>query len=342
MRHTLSTRRPKALLHGWLIGNIGFFVLMAVVGGLSLDGAAVGLALYGALVLPPMAAGLRLTGKTPPDEPSRALRPAGRTTGTGTTPDDGTATDTEQAITRYGELLRTHPYVPGATADAEELADYRTALDVYEQAKRAPAAQVPALLARGGSALARLNGDDRPTADVVWNHGSGSMKLRLPRPATDGPAVLAFETQTAQRFSVHTRTGHPARRQLLLDGGPEPTAAHITVPPQDGDTLHVEVTARGPWRLALRPISEARRLPGGGRIRGRGTETVLKSGGPRVLDFEHHDDTPFVVRRLTRSLRTAEVLAEGRGHARLSLAVTDRCAVRVDSGGTWTLRAPKC
>ncbi|MFI2430256.1 hypothetical protein [Streptomyces sp. NPDC018693] len=327
MRHTLTPRRPKALLHGWLIGNIGFLALIAVVGGLSLDGGAVGLALYTALVLPPMAAGLRLTRA-----PRAAADPA---------PEPPPDTETERAITHYGERLRTHPYVPGPTAAPEELADYRTALDAYEQAKHSSPTEVPALLARGGAAMRRLGGDDHPTAGITWNHGQGSMKIRLPRPAAGSAAVLAFETDEAQHFFVHTRTGHPSRRQLLLNGGPDPTSAYVTVPPQDADTLIVEVTAQGSWRLALRPIDQVRRLPNGGRIRGRGTETVLKSSGPRALEFEHHDDSPFTVRRLTRSLRPAEVLAEGRGTARLTVAVTDRCAVRVDSGGTWTLRAPR-
>ncbi|MGW0823353.1 hypothetical protein [Streptomyces sp. NPDC002845] len=335
-----SRRWPRALLHGCVSGAAAFVFLLVVVGALPLSDGAAALAFFVSLVVPPAVVAHRLL---PRPQPRPRPRPRQRKQPLpGETPATRTAAslEAERAVTQYGELLLAHPYSPGPSADAEELADYQTALDAYEQAKRSGPAQVPAILADGRAALERLRTGDGDTPDIAWSRGEGTMRLRLPRPAPGLPAVLVFETDVAQRFTVHARSGRGGRRQLLLDGLLGPTSAQITVPPQDGDSLLVEVTAGGPWRLALRPISTARRLTDGGRLSGRGPETVLKRGGSRVVEFEHRGDTAFTVRQLTRSFRPGELLAEGRGDARLTVPVPGRCVLRVDTTGDWTLLDP--
>ncbi|MFV0134244.1 hypothetical protein ACLGIH_13525 [Streptomyces sp. HMX87] len=239
-----------------------------------------------------------------------------------------------------GELLHAHPYSPAEATGTGELADYQAALDAYEQAKHAAPGQVPAILAHGRAALGRLAAASRATSGLDWSRGQGTMKLAVPRPAPGVPAVLVFETDVAQRFSVHTRSGRGGRRELLLDGVLGPTSAQVGVAPQDAESLFVEVTACGPWRLALRPISEARRLSDGGLLRGRGAETVLKRGASRTVGFEHLGDAAFTVRQLTRSFRPAGLLAEGGGRARLTVPVPGPCVLRVDTTGEWRLRDP--
>ncbi|MGC9536741.1 hypothetical protein [Streptomyces sp. UG1] len=327
--HGHARRWPKALLHGWVGGTVGLLFLLLTAGALPLGDGAMFLVFYLAFVLPPAVVSYRLLPR-PRGERHRKT-PA-------VTAEASAAA--ERAITRYGELLHAHPYSPGDLADADELADYRTALDAYEQAKRAAPGQVATVLADGRAALNRLSAGHRTTAGIAWSQGLGTMKLAVPRPAPGAPAVLVFETDVEQRFSVHTRSGRGGRRHLLLDGVLGPTSAQVGVAPQDADSLLVEVTATGPWRLALRPIGEVRRLADGGWLRGRGAETVLKHGASKVMEFEHRGDTDFTVRQLTRSFRPAGLLAEGRGGARLSVPVPGRCVLRIDTTGEWKLRDP--
>ncbi|OKK10820.1 hypothetical protein [Streptomyces sp. CB02400] len=328
------TRRwPKALLHGWIGGTATMLFLLVVIGALPLGDGTAFLVLYLALTVSPTVVSYRLLPRTRPHPGIRPKREAPKATAEA-------AAEAERAITRYGELLHAHPYSPGEAANADELADYRTALDAYEQAKQVAPGQVPTVLAGGRAALDRLSAGNRSASDIAWSRGRGTMKLALPRPAPGVPAVLVFETDVKQPFSVHTRSGRGGRRQILLDGGMGPTSAHVGVPAQDTDVLFVEVTASGPWRIALRRIGEARQLTDGGWLRGHGTETVLRRGGSRVVEFEHRGDTDFTVRRLNRSFRPAGVLAEGRGGARLNIPVPGRCVLRIDTIGDWKLRDP--
>jgi hypothetical protein len=68
------------------------------------------------------------------------------------------ARDAEQAVTEFGALLSVHPFTPGAPGVTyQQLADHSLALDAYERAKSAPAADVPGILAEGRAALGRLD-----------------------------------------------------------------------------------------------------------------------------------------------------------------------------------------
>ncbi|MEV0170793.1 hypothetical protein AB0I00_06640 [Streptomyces sp. NPDC050803] len=318
-----ARRWPKALLRGWVSGSLGLLLMIVVAGSLPLGNGALFLVLYVAAVLPPAVVSYRLQPR-----PAKALGPL-------------PAEETERAITEYGELLRAHPYSPGDTADAMELADYRTALDAYEQAKQSDPGQVPAILARGRAALDRLGGAGDPdVTEVAWSQGLGTMKLRLPWPAPGAPALLVLETDVEQHLTVHSRSGRGGRRQLLLDGLLGHHGAQVGVPAQDGDSLYVEIKADGPWRLALRPLDAVRKLVDGGVLRGRGAETVLRRGASRVVEFEHSGDTAFAVRQLTGSFRPTRVLAEGQGGARLSVPVQRRCVLYVETTGSWRLRDP--
>ncbi|MBD0839078.1 hypothetical protein [Streptomyces sp. TRM68416] len=329
-------RWPKALLHGWVGGSLGLLLMMVVIGGLRLSGGgAMFLVLYCAAILPPALVSYRLQPRPARAAPT-ALPPE----------------DTERAITEYGELLHAHPYSPGHTADTRELADYDTALDAYEQAKRSAPAQVPAILARGREALNRLGatgpdsldhrlGTTAPdTTGVTWSQGRGTMKLRLPWPTPGAPALLVVETDVERHLTVHSRSGRGSRRQPLLDGLLGPHGAQVGVPAQDGDSLYVEVGADGPWRLALRPLGAVRKLADGGVLHGRGTETVLRRGTAGAVEFEHSGDTEFVVRRLTGTFRPTRLLAQGRGKARLTVPAQRCCVLHVETTGSWKLRTP--
>ncbi|MQY35391.1 hypothetical protein SRB17_33650 [Streptomyces sp. RB17] len=88
----------------------------------------------------------------------------------------------QQAVTSYGELLRLHPYTPGPSADPDDLADLRTAVEAYEEARRSAPGRVPDLLEGGRAALERLETARLAGTDVSWTRGTGSTELRLAVP----------------------------------------------------------------------------------------------------------------------------------------------------------------
>lgn len=94
------------------------------------------------------------------------------------------ARDAEQAVTEFGALLSVHPFTPGVPGVTyQQLADHSLALDAYERAKRAVAADVPGILAEGRAALERL--DRRLGLDTALS-GSGCFFDQR-----HGPAVVS-------------------------------------------------------------------------------------------------------------------------------------------------------
>ncbi|MGW3139005.1 hypothetical protein [Streptomyces sp. NPDC001139] len=328
----------RFLGYGLLSGTAVFALLVLVIGLLPVGDGTVALLLYAALVLPPALAARRFA-----PAPKRA--PALPRTPLEKRPTSAQAAD--RAVTSYGELLRLETYRPGPGADPDDLAAYRTALDVYDEAKHAAPARVPELLERGRTALDRLDAARLAGTDITWICGTGDTRVQVPAPG-EGPALLVFETDDRHGgFRVYEGGGRGVRpRKLLAVGyeewGPAPGRARVLVPGRRGGRLLLDVRAPGPWRLALRPPGEIRRLERGLPLSGQGIETVLKAEGCRLVEFEHRARGPFTLHALTRTHRPGPVLAEGHDSARLTVAVAQSClALRVAATGGWRLGTPK-
>ncbi|MEU9481276.1 hypothetical protein [Streptomyces sp. NPDC048191] len=339
-----ASGRPQPvryLRYGLLSGLINFLLLYAA-GNLLSPGASACLWLASLVVAPALAA--RRFSARPGTARRRAPLPSAADTPRPVrAAEPGAAQKAAQrAVTSYGELLRLHPYAPGPAADPDDLADFRTALEAYEEARRSTPGRVPELLERGRAALERLETARLAATDVSWTHGTGSAELRLAGPSGDGPALLVFEAAPcAYSVSVPGRSG--ARRHRLVSGRSlkAPVRARVVVPAPAGGELSVSIHASARWRIAVRPAGEARRLEPELPLNGRGTEVVLRDGHSRGLEFEHHDGGRFAVRLLTSDLRTDHALAGGRGAARLHLAAPGHRAVRIEADGSWTLREPR-
>ncbi|MDC2955312.1 hypothetical protein PO587_12650 [Streptomyces gilvifuscus] len=326
----------RFLGHGLLSGTAAFAVLVLVLGLLPVGDGWAGLLMYLALVVPPTLAARRFA---PAAKRLPALPPApGKKRPTA--PDAA-----ERAVTSYGELLRLETYRPGPGADPDDLAAYRTALDVYDEAKRSAPARVPELLERGRAALDRLDSARLAGTDITWIRGTGDTRVHVPAPG-DGPALLVFETDDRHGgFRVYEGGGRGVRPRELFRVGyeawsPVSGRARVLVPGRRGARLLLDVRAPGAWRIALRPPDEIRRLER--ELRGRGIETVLKDEGCRLVEFEHRARGPFALHELTRTHHTGRLLAEGHDSARLTVAVPEcRRTLRVDATGEWRLRTPK-
>ncbi|MFJ9725132.1 hypothetical protein ACIRP3_20520 [Streptomyces sp. NPDC101209] len=323
----------RFLGYGLLSGTAVFALLVLVLDLLPVGDGGVALLLYVALVVPPALAARRFA-----PAPNRA--PALPTAPRAKRPTAAQAAD--RAVTSYGELLRLETYRPGPGADPDDLAAYRTALDVYDEAKRSAPARVPELLERGRAALDRLDAARLAGTDITWIRGTGDTRVQVPAPG-EGPALLVFETDDRHGgFRVYEGGGRGVRpRELLAVGyeewGPAPGRARVLVPGRRGGRLLLDVRAPGPWRLALRPPGEIRRLERGLPLSGQGIETLLRAEGCHLVEFEHRARGPFTLHALTRTHRPGPLLAEGHDTARLTVALPEpHRLLHITSHGHWT------
>ncbi|MEU3334170.1 hypothetical protein [Streptomyces sp. NPDC006668] len=341
----------RFLGHGLISGTVVFGLMVLVFGLVPVGDGTAALLMYLALVVPPALTARRFARKGGAGGVGREVRsrgtakPAVARAPRRTRPTAGEAA--ELAVTSYGEMLRLHPYRPGPSADPDDLADYRTTLEAYDAAKTSTPRRVPELLDRGREALERLDAARLAGTDIAWIHGTGDTRVRVPAP-DDGPVLLVFEsTDRHGGFSVSEGGGlNPRPRELFRvaheAGRPVSGRVRVLLPAQRGTERLLDVWALGPWRLALRPPGEARRLETGLPLTGQGIETVLKDDGCRVAEFEHDGTGAFALHEVTRTHRTGRLLANGHGPARLSVALPEsRRVLRVESTGRWTLRTPK-
>ncbi|MEU9389024.1 hypothetical protein AB0D86_03370 [Streptomyces sp. NPDC048324] len=323
----------RFLGYGLLSGTAVFALLVLVLDLLPVGDGGVALLLYVALVLPPALAARRFA-PAPKRAPALPRAPREKR------PTAAQAAD--RAVTSYGELLRLETYRPGPGADPDDLAAYRTALDVYDEARRSAPARVPELLERGRAALDRLDAARHAGTDITWIRGTGDTRVQVPAPG-EGPALLVFETDDRHGgFRVCEGGGRGGRPRELLavayeEWGPAPGRARVLVPGRRGGRLLLDVRAPGPWRLALRPPGEIRRLERGLPLSGQGIETVLRGEGCRLVEFEHRARGPFTLHALTRTHRPGPLLAEGHDSARLTVALPEpHRLLRITGHGHWT------
>lgn len=330
--------------YGLISGTVSFLLLGLTLAVLPVsDGMAVFL-MYAAMVVTPTLVARRFAPETP-RRPRDAVPPV-VVSKAPLRRRPSAAEAAQRAVTSYGELLRLHPYVPGPSADPDDLADYRTALDIYDEAGQSAPGRVPELLERGRAALERLDVAGLAGTDISWIRGTGFTRARVPWPAGGGAALLVFEADDAHgNYSVFQVRAMGIRQRELLRGEFDsartaPVRARVLVPGQRGAELLLDVWSSGRWRIALRPVGELRRLEEGVPLNGRGTEMVRRIGASRVVEFEHHGEGAFAVHEVTRSYGTGRLVAEGRDKARLTVAVPDHCVLRIDAARRWTLRDP--
>ncbi|MGW0081942.1 hypothetical protein [Streptomyces sp. NPDC003393] len=365
------------MAYGLISGTVTFAVLVVAVGLLPVGDGGAALLMYAALVVPPALMARRFaSGPTRRPVAGRALGPgpaakpalrsahaSGREPSPGREPESrgpGSRLEpasrpgperradavraAEQAVTEYGELLTDHPYTPRPASTPDDLADYATALQAYEDAKASTPDRVPEILERGRAALERLDVAARADGQgLTWTHGSGPARVRVHRPGTGGRVLLVFESEGREHDAYAVSGTGFGRATELVKGvcGRDVTRARVLVPPQRGAVMLLEVTVPGPWRLTLRPAGETRQLRRGTRLTGRGIESVVKAAGLPSLRFEHHGDGPFRLLTVSRSLHAGPVLAAGRGRARLTVPVPDRCLLRVETTDRWSLNDPE-
>ncbi|MFJ4417154.1 cell wall protein [Streptomyces sp. NPDC088925] len=301
---------PRALTHGLTSAFVLVLVLtlfMSLLGEVPFA-----LVFFAGLVLPPA-----LTAHHYARRPLPPSRPRG--------------TRTAPEVLDYARAIQSLDYQPGPGSTEDDLADYQLALDVYDKSRTADSEDLDAVLAEGWSALTRLH-----TPNAEWNHGEGDAVLRLPRPEPGTMAVLALTSPALGLVRVRTRGGRGPWARLYEAGGP--VCARLPLPAREEDSVQLELRLEGAWRLAVLGAHVIRRLtPEAPRLSGWGGDVLaLETPASERLAFHHTGPGPYQLRRLTPTLRPAEVLAEGMGEARLTLpAPTGFLQIQTRSG--WTL-----
>ncbi|MEU6442274.1 cell wall protein [Streptomyces sp. NPDC047046] len=303
---------PRALTHGLTSAFVLVLVLtlfMSLLGEVPFA-----LLFFAGLVLPPA-----LTAHHYARRPLPPPRPRG--------------TRTAPEVLDYARAIQSLDYQPGPGSTEDDLADYQLALDVYDKSRTAESEDLDDVLAEGWSALTRLQA---PNAE--WNHGEGDAVLRLPRPEPGTIAVLALTSPALGLVRVRTRGGRGPWARLYEAGGP--VCARLPLAAREEDSVQLELRLEGAWRLAVLGAHVIRRLtPAAPRLSGYGGDVLaLETPSPERLSFRHTGHGPYQLRRLTPTLRPAEVLAEGMGEARLTLP-SPTGYLQIQCRGGWTLRA---
>ncbi|WP_433340886.1 cell wall protein [Streptomyces sp. CA-253872] len=243
------------------------------------------------------------------------------------------STPTAPEVLDYARAIQSLDYQPGPGSTEDDLADYQLALDIYDRSLTADSEDLDHVLADGWSALTRLR-----TPNAEWNHGEGDAVLRLPRPEPGTVAVLALTSPALGLVRVRTRGGRGPWSRLYEAGGP--VCAHLPLPAREDDSVQLELRVEGAWRLAVLGAHVIRRLTGKApRLSGHGGDVLaLETPKATRLSFHHTGHGPYQLRRLTPTLRPAEVLAEGMGQARLTLPPTTG-HLQIQTRGDWTLDA---
>ncbi|MET8558009.1 cell wall protein [Streptomyces sp. NPDC004959] len=301
---------PRALAHG-LTSAFVLVLLLTLFMGL-LGEVPFALLFFAGLVLPPALSAHHY---------ARRPLPAPRPRDTRTAPE----------VLDYARAIQSLDYQPGPGSTEDDLADYQLALDVYDKSRTADSEDLDHVLAEGWSALTRLR-----TPNAEWNHGEGDAVLRLPRPEPGTMAVLALTSPALGLVRVRTRSGRGPWARLYEAGGP--VCALLPLAAREEDSVRLELRLEGAWRLAVLGAHVIRRLtPAAPRLSGYGGDVLaLENPEAERLSFRHTGPGPYQLRRLTPTLRPAEVVAEGMGEARLSLA-SPTGFLQIQTRGGWTL-----
>ena len=171
------------------------------------------------------------------------------------------------------------------------------------------------------------------TFDELRAAGSGDAIVRLPEDVSNG--VVAFQHDGTRLVQLQSRDAGGGFLESLVSRAGEPyrgTTAFGVLSP--GRTRALAITASGPWRMTIRPMSSAARatLPASGR----GDAVLVYAGGVRRVTASHRGESNFIVwaaRGDERSL-LANVVANGQQTSRLGVSPA---VVSVKADGAWNL-----
>ncbi|WP_106429321.1 cell wall protein [Streptomyces sp. SPB074] len=299
---------PRALAHG-LNSAFVLVLVLTLFAGL-LGEVPFALLFFAGLVLPPALTARHFARRPLPEPPP----------GSRTAPE----------VLDYARAIQSLDYQPGPGSTDDDLADYLLALDVYDRTRTAEPGDLDSILAEGWAALTRLR-----TPNAEWNHGEGDTVLRLPRPEPGTMAVLALTSPALGLVRVRARGGRGPWARLYEAGGP--VCARLPLPAREGDSVQLELRLEGAWRLAVLGSHVIRGLTAAApRLSGHGGDVLALEAPTTRLTFQHGGHGPYQLRRLTPTLRPAEILAEGVGEARLTLPAPAG-HLQIQTRGGWTL-----
>jgi len=126
-------------------------------------------------------------------------------------------------------------------------------------------------------------------------HGSGSriVRIRKPNGEPDEPVTVTLTHHGQSNFAVWTLNKKLKQTDLLVNtiGDYKGT---VPVDFEDGSqTPRIQVQADGPWTMTIRPVTSARHFSR--RIKGKGDDVVIYTGGPKVANISHTGSSNFAV-----------------------------------------------
>lgn len=240
--------------------------------------------------------------------------------GSGGSGPGGLSPSVNQSVTSFGEELDGLSFDPaGPEANADNVRDYRLALDAYDQAKVASADSAAlAALQDGRRALIRLdarrNGrpvpiDALPALDTATpvhvptgtgerfltvGEGPGESEILIDRPEPGRPAIIEV-MNSGEGNTVVTPVIRTADRfetlEFIVNAINDYRGRHL-VPPE---VTHLKIETRWnqTWAVRVHPLSAAKPLER--ECHGVGHEVLTYTGGPALLTVQVRSNESWMV-----------------------------------------------
>jgi hypothetical protein len=181
------------------------------------------------------------------------------------------------------------------------------------------------------SAVAAWADDTFGTFEVTSEAGDGNAVFSLPAGATAGLVQATYrgsEAFTVEALDVNDQpTG-----ELLVDasGAYSGTTAYGLSSEPAEPAVSLRVTADGPWRIALGPVSLANQLPASGV----GDDVFFYNGEESTLEFSRTGESQFAVRQTT-AFGTDPLLDMVGPHEATVPISAGPSVIAIEATGTW-------
>ncbi len=176
-----------------------------------------------------------------------------------------------------------------------------------------------------------------PTFSTITLSGSSDKVAKFTKPAAT-VAIAVVSYRGADNFSIESLNASGGQNDLLVNTiGSYGGTVLFDV---SSDSVAFQVTASGPWKIVIRPLSDARPWSGSGTVSGKGDDVLLLSAptsGLTPATIKNSGQDNFVVTTYTNSQSSLLVNVIGPYNGEVPLP-DGTLLVSVLSTGAWSIK----
>jgi hypothetical protein len=200
-------------------------------------------------------------------------------------------------------------------------------------AQASPEASVPA----ASSAPAASEASTTPTFSTITLSGSSDKVAKFTKP-TGTAAIAVVSYRGADNFSIQSLDASGGQNDLLVNtiGSYSGTVLFDA----SSDSVAFQVTASGPWKIVIRPLTDARLWSGSATVSGKGDDVLLLStptSGLTPATITNRGQDNFVVTAFSDT--TSDLLVNEIGPYSGEVPLPDgTLLISVLSTGAWSIK----